>query len=217
MQNKNKCIDLKKYLILSQNGILTDGLLQVQAKKFAELLNISEVDFKASQEWVDRFKKWNEIQKFKIHEESESVPTENFANQRQKLVELLLQYKSKNVYNTDKTSLYYRMMPDQMLATKAMQSDDIKDDIEAKVKNLIFKILSNYICIISANDYIYIDNNLKVEETVLDKLAIINEVLHQSNSSSSDNKSNIKIKKITYSAALEKCSSLIQYIEQQEL
>ncbi|CAG8449296.1 20129_t:CDS:2 [Dentiscutata erythropus] len=36
--------------ILSQNGIVTNEILQIQAKKFANLLNISEEDFKASQD-----------------------------------------------------------------------------------------------------------------------------------------------------------------------
>ncbi|CAG8558333.1 15117_t:CDS:2 [Gigaspora margarita] len=35
--------------VLLQNGILTDRILQVQAKKFAELLDIPEDDFKANQ------------------------------------------------------------------------------------------------------------------------------------------------------------------------
>ncbi|CAG8708300.1 3626_t:CDS:2, partial [Scutellospora calospora] len=64
-------------------------LLQAQAKKFAELLGISETDFKASQE-------------------SESVLMEDLPNQWQKLVELLLQYKPEDVYNADETGLYYR-------------------------------------------------------------------------------------------------------------
>ncbi|CAG8491418.1 8744_t:CDS:1, partial [Cetraspora pellucida] len=57
----------------------------------------------------------------------------------------------------------------------------------------------------SANDYICIDNNLEIEEVVLDKVAIIEEVLHQSDSSSSDNESDIEIEKIPHSVALEKC------------
>ena len=43
--------------IFPRNAVLTDKLLQLQAKKFAELLNISEVEFKASQGWIDKFKK----------------------------------------------------------------------------------------------------------------------------------------------------------------
>ena len=47
--------------MLSQNAILTDGLLQLQAKKFMTLLDISEDDFKASNGWLDRFKKRHNI------------------------------------------------------------------------------------------------------------------------------------------------------------
>ncbi|CAG8794663.1 5208_t:CDS:1, partial [Gigaspora rosea] len=89
--------------VLSQNGILSDGILQVQAKKFAELLGIPEDNFKASHGWLDRFKKRYEVQKFKIQEESESAPVEDLPEHRRKLVELLLQYKPDDVYNTNKT------------------------------------------------------------------------------------------------------------------
>ena len=43
--------------VLLKNTILTDKLMQLQAKKFARLLNISENDFKASNGWLDKFKK----------------------------------------------------------------------------------------------------------------------------------------------------------------
>ena len=43
--------------VLLKNAILTDELMQLQAKKFVRLLNISENDFKASNGWLDKFKK----------------------------------------------------------------------------------------------------------------------------------------------------------------
>ncbi|CAG8500850.1 11581_t:CDS:2 [Cetraspora pellucida] len=50
---------------------------------------------------------------------------------------------------------------------------------------------------------------------VLDEVAIIEEILHQSDPSSSE-KSDAEIEKIPHSVALKKCSSLIQYVEQQD-
>ena len=47
--------------VLLQNAILTDELMQLQAKKFARLLNISENDFKASNGWLNKFKKQHGI------------------------------------------------------------------------------------------------------------------------------------------------------------
>ncbi|CAG8665499.1 13361_t:CDS:2, partial [Gigaspora rosea] len=118
--DRTKFIDLENAMaiwtkrVLSQNGILTDGLLQIQAKKFAELLNISEDDFKASQGW----------------RESKSVPIEDLADQRRKLAELLLQYKPEDVYNADETGLYYRMMPNQTLASKPVKGQKkVKDRV----------------------------------------------------------------------------------------
>jgi len=107
--------------MLSQNAILTDGLLQLQAKKFATLLDISEDDFKASNGWLDRFKKRHNIRRFKIHGESESAPIEKLPEQRQELVELLSQYRPENVYNADETGLFFRMTPNQTLATKTVK------------------------------------------------------------------------------------------------
>ncbi|CAG8495873.1 6007_t:CDS:2 [Scutellospora calospora] len=94
----------------------------------------------------------------------------------------------------------------------------IEAEIEAKiaVENLIFEIPSDYMNVMSANDYIRIDNTLETEEIVLDEAAIIEEVLHKSDSSSSDEESNVEIEKIPHSVALEQCSLLIQYVEQQE-
>ena len=107
--------------LFSKNGMLTDGLLQLQAKKFAELLDISEVDFKASHGWLDQFKKRHDIRRFRIHGESESVPIENLPEQKQTLVELLSQYRPEDVYNANETRLFFRMMPNQTLATKPVK------------------------------------------------------------------------------------------------
>jgi len=107
--------------IFSRNAVLTDKLLQLQAKKFAELLNISEVEFKASQGWIDKFKKRHDIRRFKIHGESESVLVEDLPEQRQTLIEILSQYKPENVYNADETGLFFRMTPNQTLATKPVK------------------------------------------------------------------------------------------------
>src|SRR6266487_6632397 len=101
--------------------MLTDGLLQLQAKKFTELLDILEVDFKASYGWLDRFKKRHNIQRFRIHSKLESVPIKNLPKQKQTLVELLSQYRPKDVYNANKTGLFFQMMPNQTLATKPVK------------------------------------------------------------------------------------------------
>src|SRR3989440_1894227 len=107
--------------VFSQNVVLTDGLLQLKAKKFAELLNISETDFKASHGWVDRFKKRHDIWRFRIHGESESVLVKNLPEQKQKLVELLSKYRPEDVYNADETGLFFQMTPNQTLATKLVK------------------------------------------------------------------------------------------------
>ena len=83
--------------VFSRNAVLTDRFLQLQAKKFAGLLNISEIEFKTSQGWIDRFKKRHDIRRAKIHGESEIVPVEDLPEQRQQLIELLSQYQPEDV------------------------------------------------------------------------------------------------------------------------
>jgi Tc5 transposase DNA-binding domain/DDE superfamily endonuclease/CENP-B N-terminal DNA-binding domain len=107
--------------VLLQNAILTDELMQLQAKKFARLLNISENDFKASNGWLDKFKKRHDMRRFKIQGESESAPIELLPGHRKELVELLRQYRPEDVYNADETGLFFRMTPDQTLATQAVK------------------------------------------------------------------------------------------------
>ncbi|CAG8554780.1 6010_t:CDS:2 [Racocetra fulgida] len=93
---------------------------------------------------------------------------------------------------------------------------EAKIEVEIKVENLLFKISSDYMNVMSANNYIRIDDTLETEEVVLDKSTIIEEVLYKSDFSSSNEESDVEIKEIPHSVVLEQCSLLIQYLEQQE-
>ena len=46
---------------------------------------------------------------------------EDLPEQRQTLIEILSQYKPENVYNADETGLFFRMTPNQTLATKPVK------------------------------------------------------------------------------------------------
>ncbi|CAG8697646.1 14233_t:CDS:1, partial [Cetraspora pellucida] len=55
----------------------------------------------------------------------------------------------------------------------------------------------------AASDYIRTDDNLEIEEVVLDEVAILEEILPQSDSNSSSDESDVEIEKISHSVTLE--------------
>ena len=54
--------------------ILTDLLIKEKAKIFAEAFNIQETDLAFSNGWLHKFKKRNNIRRYRIYEESGSAP-----------------------------------------------------------------------------------------------------------------------------------------------
>ncbi|CAG8676866.1 10527_t:CDS:2 [Dentiscutata erythropus] len=57
---------------------------------------------------------------------------------------------------------------------------------------------------------------MAAKEVVLNETTILQEILSYSDSNSSNDESDVEIKKISYSVVLKQCKSLIQYVEQQE-
>ncbi|RIB14798.1 hypothetical protein C2G38_2194053 [Gigaspora rosea] len=72
-------------------------------------------------------------------------------------------------------------------------------EAEIEVEDLISEISSNY-----------------KKEVILDKAAILEEILPQSDSESSSDESVIEIEKISHSVTLEQYRLLMQYVEQQD-
>jgi hypothetical protein len=72
--------------------ILTDLLIKEKAKIFAEAFNIPEQDLTFSNSWLHKFKKRNNIRKYRIHGESGSAPLASFQEERVKLQAILGQY-----------------------------------------------------------------------------------------------------------------------------
>ncbi|CAG8629841.1 3807_t:CDS:2, partial [Diversispora eburnea] len=55
-----------------------------------------------------------------MHGEAASTPLENLSEERKKLQELLSNYDPEDIYNTDETGLFYRLLLNQTLSTKSM-------------------------------------------------------------------------------------------------
>ena len=89
------------------------SLVIVKAKRIAQQLSIPEGDFKASWQWLSRFRKRRGLQQILLHGEGAEVDKED----RKLLVALddlyatISRYDPENVYNMDETGLFFRLLP----------------------------------------------------------------------------------------------------------
>ena len=56
--------------VIAKSVILTDLLIKKKAKIFAQAFNIQESDLVFSNGWLDKFKKRNNIQRYRAHGEA---------------------------------------------------------------------------------------------------------------------------------------------------
>jgi len=101
---------------LAANHIINDKILQLKAREFAHHFP-DEAHFKASDGWVEGFKKRNNLRRIRIQGEANSVPLEILPEERDRLRQIIGEYDLANVYNADETSLFFRMPPNMTLAT----------------------------------------------------------------------------------------------------
>jgi len=101
-------------------GVPISGpLIQTEAIQISAAIN-GETSFKASNGWLYRWKKRHGIRQVKIRGEARSADeeaAEAFLPELQRLVEEE-GYCPDQIYNTDETALYYKMLPDHSLAVK---------------------------------------------------------------------------------------------------
>ncbi|XP_037290737.2 tigger transposable element-derived protein 4 [Rhipicephalus microplus] len=98
-------------------AIAVDGaILKEKADMIALRCGID--DFKASNGWLDRFKKRNGVVYSRCCGESSSVSSSTVEQWTALLPELIRQYKPCDVFNADETGLFYNMQPDQTLTFK---------------------------------------------------------------------------------------------------
>jgi hypothetical protein len=89
---------------VTANGIiLTDLLIKEKAKFFANALNIQENECVFSNGWLYKFKKRNNIHKYRMHRESGSAPLASLPEERAKLQLILGRYTLDRIYNIDET------------------------------------------------------------------------------------------------------------------
>ena len=98
------------------NNIINGKILQIKALEFAQQFP-EESHFKASDGWLDGFKKLNNLHQVRLHGEANSVPLATLPEERDNLREIIGKYSLNDVYNADETSLFFRMPPNMTLAT----------------------------------------------------------------------------------------------------
>ena len=86
---------------------------------------------------------------------------------------------------------------------------------ESDIEELILSISLNS-PVLTAKEYIHVDNSLEIEEVSIDEVIIIEQIRLSLDLEDSNDNYDIKVEKIHHSTALEKCKSLLQYVEQQD-
>lgn len=110
--------DLYRWFIncRSKSLPISRPIIQTEATKLAEKLGIS--DFKASNGWLDRFKRRHNIVCKQINGEANDVNQDTVENWKRKLLVLIKGYEAKDIYNADETGLFLRGIPTKSLVIK---------------------------------------------------------------------------------------------------
>ncbi|XP_039602214.1 tigger transposable element-derived protein 4-like [Polypterus senegalus] len=111
-----QCV-LKWFVQARDRNVPIDGkLLQAKAEEFAKELGHSE--FKASNGWLDKFKKRHGIVFNRLCGKSAQVQEEDCSHWIQKLPEIVKDYSPDDVFNADETGLFFKCTPDKTMTFK---------------------------------------------------------------------------------------------------
>ncbi|XP_068674073.1 tigger transposable element-derived protein 4-like [Montipora foliosa] len=94
-------------------------MLQEKAKRANE--ELGDATFKASNGWLDRFKKRYNITSKVISGEAGGVSEETVASWKERLPSILSGYSPENVLNMDETGQFYQALPNRSLAEVSKQ------------------------------------------------------------------------------------------------
>ncbi|KAG8699077.1 hypothetical protein FRC08_005517 [Ceratobasidium sp. 394] len=111
---------LYKWIMAKQNTrvCLTGALICEKAREFCRLLNVPEnkiINFLSG--WLTRLKARFGLRAYKFHGEAASAPVDILDTEVQRLTEIIQLYDPRDVFNADETALFFRLPPNQGLAT----------------------------------------------------------------------------------------------------
>lgn len=101
----------------SQNIPISGSLVKAKAQEIAEKSNVA--NFRASNGWLEKWRKRHAISFKCISGESADVSQEDVNQFKIKLPSLLLGYRPEDVYNADETGLFFRALPEKTLAFRS--------------------------------------------------------------------------------------------------
>jgi hypothetical protein len=117
----------------SQNIPVSQELLKKKVMYFyneAKNKGVQFPQFEASSGWLENFQNRYGISSKNITGESQSANLQNVEEGRARCHVLLAEYELDDIYNADETGLFFRLAPDQTLATKSDQAKGYKKDKE---------------------------------------------------------------------------------------
>ncbi len=92
---------------------ISPSLAIAKAKSIASSLSILETNFKVSWQWLSRFRVRQRLQKMLLHREWTEVNKSDtgLLATLDDLYAIITQYDPENIYNMDKTGLFFRLLP----------------------------------------------------------------------------------------------------------
>ncbi|GBB87131.1 hypothetical protein RclHR1_01360002 [Rhizophagus clarus] len=101
----------------ANNLPVSEMIIKEKAFYFAQEFNIPRENMLFSNGWIEKFKIRNNIRCYRLHGEANSAPLETLFEERRKLQPISQDYTLDNIFNADKTDLFFRMAPNQTLAS----------------------------------------------------------------------------------------------------
>ena len=105
------------YTLARERNVPVSGpMLQEEARIIAKQMGHHQ--FKASNGWLESFKKHHNIKQFKVSGESADVSEETVEGWHERIKTLMVGYKAEDIWNEDETGCFYRALPDKTLSER---------------------------------------------------------------------------------------------------